>query len=330
MKAITYERYGPPEVLTVREVSTPAPTAHEVLVRVRAVEATKSDCELRSFHHPVSWYWLPMRLALGIRRPRWQILGRYFAGEVVEAGSLVRNWSVGDAVFGAGRMFGAYAELVAVPANGPIATKPANMTFEEAAAVPLGGFNALHFLERARIQPGERVLVNGAGGSIGAHGVQIARAFGAEVTAVDAPHKADMLRRLGAADMIDYTTTDFTTTGRCWDVILDMVADSDYGACLRALAPGGRYLKAVPRLSDLIRSVFTNRFASRFTNRTTVVAFAPETTAALNRLREMIEAGRIGPIVDRVYPMSEAAAAHLRVETEQRQGAVVIRIGEEP
>jgi len=324
MKAITYDRYGPPAVLAVRDVSTPAIGPDELLVRVHAVEATKSDCELRSFRHPVSWYWLPMRLALGIRRPRWRILGRYFAGEIVEVGSSVSGWSVGDAVFGAGRMFGAYAELMAVPATAPIARKPASMTFEAAAAVPLGGLNALHFLERARIRPGERVLINGAGGSIGAHGMQIARAFGAEVTAVDAPHKIHMLRRFGAGDFIDYTTTDFTATGRTWDVILDMVARSNYGACVRALNPGGRYLKAVPRLSDLIRSVFT----TRFTDRTTVVAFAPETREALEKLAQMIEAGEIRSIVDRVYPMSEAAAAHRRVETEQRQGAVVIRIGE--
>jgi len=244
---------------------------------------------------------------------------------VVGVGEAVRNWSVGDAVFGAGRLFGAYAELITVPAGAPLATMPRNMRFEEAAAVPLGGLNALHFLECARIRPGERVLINGAGGSIGAHGIQIARAFGAEVTAVDAPHKADLVRRLGAAAFIDYTTTDFTTTGGTWNVILDMVAGSDYSACIGALDPGGRYLKAVPRLSDLIRSVFTNRFSDR----TTVVAFAPETTAALGKLRDMIEAGQIEPIVDKVFPMGEAEAAHRQVETETRLGAVVIRISDD-
>ncbi|MGE0623881.1 MAG: NAD(P)-dependent alcohol dehydrogenase [Pseudomonadales bacterium] len=322
MKAITCERYGPPEVLRVTEVREPVPKPDELLIRVRAVEATKSDCELRSFRHPVSWYWLPLRLAMGIRRPRWRVLGRYFAGEVVSKGSAVDSWRVGDAVFGAGRMFGAYAELLTAPASAPLAAKPGNMSFEEAAAVPLGAFNALHFLTRAHIRPGERVLINGAGGSIGAHGIQIARAFGAEVTAVDATHKAQMLQRLGAAAFIDYTTTDFTTTGERWDVILDMVAGSDYGACIRALNPGGRYLKAVPRLSDLIRSVFT----TRFTDRRTIVAFAPETAAALERIRQMIEAGQIRPIVDRVYSMEEAATAHHRVESESRLGAVVIRI----
>lgn len=326
MKAITYERYGSPEVLTLRDLEAPTPKAGELLVRVRAVEATKSDCEIRSFRHPVSWYWLPLRLATGVRRPRWRVLGRYFAGEVVATGDGVTNWSIGDAVYGAGRMFGAYAERITVPASAPLAAKPRSMTFEEAAAVPLGGFNALHFLSRAHIRPGERVLINGAGGSIGAHGVQIARAFGAEVTAVDAAHKAGMLAQLGAAEFIDYTTTDFTKTGKRWNVILDMVAGSDYGACIRALDPGGRYLKAVPRLSDLIRSSFT----SRFTDRTTLVAFAPETSAALISLREMIEAGQIRPIVDRVYPMAEAAAAHRRVESEARLGAVVIRIDEAP
>jgi len=324
VKAITYERYGPPEVLTLSEIDAPSPKADELLIRVHAVEATKSDCELRSFRHPVSWYWLPLRLALGVRRPRWRVLGRYFAGEVMGMGDAVRNWSVGDRVFGAGRLFGAYAELITVPAGAPITAMPHNMSFEEAAAVSLGGLNALHFLESAHIRPGEKVLINGAGGSIGAHGIQIARAFGAEVTAVDAPHKAELVRRLGAAAFIDYTTTDFTAKDRSWDVILDMVAGSDYDACIRVLNPGGRYLKAVPRLSDLIRSVFTNRFSDR----TTVVAFAPETAAALAKLRDMIEAGQIGPIVDQVFPMHKAVAAHRRVETETRLGAVVIRIGD--
>jgi NADPH:quinone reductase-like Zn-dependent oxidoreductase len=321
LQAITYDRYGPPDVLTVDEVDTPSPRPGQVLIRIRAVEATKSDCELRSFRHPVSWYWLPMRLALGVRRPRLRILGRYFAGEIAALGSGVEGYAVGDAIFGCTGMFGAYAEYVAVPAEAPFTAKPDTMSFEEAAAVPLGGLNALHFLRRAGIRPGERVLVNGAGGSIGCHGIQIARAMGAEVTAVDSGLKEAMVRRLGASHFIDYTKASFTDTGETWDVILDMVAASAYGACVRVLNPGGRYLKAVPRLSDLIRSVFT----TRFTDKTTVVAFAPEKRPDLEALREMIEAGRIASIVDRVYPFSEAAEAHRRVETEQRLGAVVLR-----
>ena len=197
------------------------------------------------------------------------------------------------------------------------------MSFEEAAAVPLGGFNALHFMRLARIEPGEKVLINGAGGSIGTHAIQIAKSMGAEVTAVDSAIKEQMLRRMGADHFIDYAKDDFTAMGRSYDVIFDMVAGSDYGACIRTLNPGGRYLSCNPRLSVMLRSFFT----TRFTDKTARFAFAGETKAALRTLKEMIEDGRIRSIVDRVYPMEQAADAHRRVETEQRLGAVVIAIG---
>ena len=198
------------------------------------------------------------------------------------------------------------------------------MSFAEAAAVPLGGLNALHFMRLARIRPGDKVLINGAGGSIGAHGVQIAKSMGAEVTAVDSTIKENMLRRIGANHFIDYTKENFAAKGRKYDVIFDMVAGSSYTACIKILNPHGRYLSGNPRLSVMIRSVFT----TRFTNKTARFAFAGETKADLLTLKEMIEDGRIKSIVDRVYPMDQAADAHNRVETEQRLGAVVIAIGE--
>ena len=325
MKAITYSKYGPPDVLQIKEVEKPVPKDDEVLIRVRAVEATKSDCEMRSFKFAVKWFWLPLRVAFGVRKPRRQILGGYFSGEVEALGKDVTKFSTGDQVFGAaGLKLGAYGEYVALPASYTIVAKPGNMSFADAAAVPLGGLNALHFMRLARIQARDKVLINGAGGSIGAHGVQIAKSLGAEVTAVDSTIKEDLLRRLGADHFIDYTKENFAAMGRTYDVIFDMVAGSPYAASIRALNPNGRYLTANPRLSVMLRSVFT----SRFSEKTAKFAFAQEAREDLLALRQMIEDGKIGSIVDRVYPMEQAADAHNRVETEQRLGAVVIAIGD--
>jgi NADPH:quinone reductase-like Zn-dependent oxidoreductase len=323
MKAITYRRYGPPDVLELADVDAPAPGDDEVLINVRAAEATKADCELRSFRFAVRWFWLPLRFAVGITKPRRQVLGNYFSGVVTAVGKHVTRLAVGDEVFGsAGFRRGAYAEYLIVPERYPVVTKPSTMSFEDAAAVPLGGLNAIHFMRLAEIKPGERVLVNGAGGSIGAHGVQIAKAFGAEVTAVDSPIKEAMLRRIGADRFIDYTKEHFAACGETYDVIFDMVAGSSYHACIASLKPKGRYLKANPRLSDMIRSVWT----TRFTSKTVRVAFARETQEELSALKAMIENGKIVSIVDTVYSMDQAAEAHRRVETEQRAGAIVIRI----
>lgn len=325
MRAITYFAYGPPEVLAVSEVAKPEPKDDEVLIQVQAAEATKSDVEMRRFKFAVKWFWLPLRIAFGVRRPRRSILGGYFSGEIASIGKNVTSFSVGEQVYGAaGLRFGAYGEFVALPASYPIAAKPCNMSFAEAAAVPLGGLNALHFMGLARIEPGDKVLINGAGGSIGAHAVQIAKSMGAEVTAVDSAIKEHMLRRIGADHFIDYKKESFTAMGQSFDVIFDMVAGTSYGACIRTLRPGGRYLTCNPRLSVMFRSVLT----TRFTNKTASFTFAPETKAALCALKEMVEDGRIKSIVEKTFPMEAAAAAHRHVETEQRLGAVVIAIGD--
>lgn len=323
MKAIVYTRYGGPEVLQVAEVKKPIPKDDEVLIRVHAAEATKSDCELRSFVFPVKWFWLPLRIAWGAFRPRKQILGGYFAGEIASTGKDVSKFKKGDQVFGVANLrLGAYGEYVCLPERYTIVPKPQTMTFEEAAAVPLGGLNALHFFKKARIQSGEKVLINGAGGSIGTFGIQIAKAMGAVVTAVDSGIKEAMLRRTGADHFIDYTKEDFVQNGKKYDVILDMVARKSYSKSLKSLNLNGRYLIANPRLSDMLRSVLT----SRFTNKKVVVAFAGEKVEELLTLREMIDKGQIISVIDKVYPMKQAVEAHRRVETEQRLGLVVIRL----
>lgn len=325
MKAITYSNYGPPDVLEIRDIEKPALKDNEVLIRVQAVEATKSDCEMRSFKFAVNWFWLPLRMAFGVRKPRRQVLGGYFSGEIASLGKDVTRYSVGDAVFGAaGLRLGAYGEYVALPADYTIVAKPENMSFADAAAVPLGGLNALHFMRLAKIQSGDKVLINGAGGSIGAHAVQIAKSMGAEVTAVDSAIKEDMLRRIGADHFIDYAKENFADMGHSYDVIFDMVARNSYSASIRTLTPKGHYLTANPRLSVMLRSLLTTRFSDK----TATFTFAKETRDELLALKQMIEEGSIRSIVDKVYPIEKAAIAHIEVETERRVGAIVIAIGD--
>ncbi len=325
MKAITYHRYGSPDVLQIEDIAKPTPGKGEVLIRVRASEATKADCEMRSFHYSVKWFWIPLRIALGITKPKRTVLGSYFAGEVAELGKGVRHFNKGDKIYGSANLrLGAYAEYLVLPEGATLAPKPENMTYAEAAAVPLGGLNALHFMRLAKVEPGERVLINGAGGVIGGHGVQVAKSMGAHVTAVDSGHKAALLARIGADVFIDYKKEDFTAQTEKFDVIFDMVPDSDYAACLALLNPGGRYLSGNPRFSRMLRSVLT----TRFTDKTARIAFAKETREELTTLKHMIEKGQIVSMVDQLLPMEEAARAHQLVETEARKGAIVIDMGD--
>ncbi len=321
MKAVVYTKYGTPDVLEIKEIEKPEPFDDEILIKIHAVEATKADCELRSFNFAVKWFWLPLRVAMGMSKPKKQVLGGYFAGEVETIGKGVSKFKKGDHVFGTTRLlFGAYAEYLCLPANYTIVPKPHNMSFEEAAAAPLGGLNALHFLKKANIRNGEKILINGAGGSIGTFAVQIAKAMGAEVTAVDSTIKEEMLRRIGADHFIDYLKEDFTKSNQTYDVIFNMVARSSYSNCINSLNPKGRYLIGNPRISDMLRSVAT----SKFTNKTAFFAFAGEQEEELVELKEMIETGKIKSIVDKIYPPEQAAKAHHIVETEQRLGIVVI------
>ena len=324
MKAIVYRKYGSPDVLHIEEVPKPTPKDRELLIRVRAAEATKSDCEMRSFNFPVKWFWLPLRLALGPFKPKRIILGGYFAGEVEAVGKDVTKFKRGDEVFGATQLrLGAYGEYVCLPDSYTIVPKPDNISFAEAAVVPLGGLNALHYMRRAKIGSGETVLVNGAGASIGTFAVQIAKAMGAEVTAVDSAIKEDMLRRIGADHFFDYAKGHFSTRDQTYDVIFDMVAAKPYAKCVAALNAGGRYLMANPRMSDMFRSLIT----TRTTDKTVIFAFAGEKEEELPALKKMIEDGSIKPVVDKIYPMERAADAHRRVETEQRLGTIAIAIG---
>ena len=328
MKAIIWTKYGPPDVLQLGEVEKPVPKDNEVLVRIVATTVTAGDCELRRLKLPI-YFRLPMRIYLGFRKPKENTIpGTELAGEIEAIGIDVKRFKAGDQVFGsAGLHFGAYAEykcLSEEPEAGVLLTKPANMTYAEAVTVPLGGLEALHFLRQANIHRGQKVLIVGAGGSIGTYAVQLARYYGAEVTGVDSTMKLDMLRSIGADRVIDYTREDFTKSGQTYDVIFDVAGKSSFSGSLRALKHNGRYLLANPGLSQRLRGAWVSMTSSK----KVISGTASHTTEDLIFLKELIEAGEIKAVIDRRFPLEQIAEAHRYVESGQKNGHVVITVAQ--
>src|SRR3989442_466994 len=322
MKAIVCKRYGPPEVLRLKEREKPTPKDNEVLVRVHAATVTKGDCELRSLNLPLTWQ-LFVRIGFGFRAPRKKILGQELAGEIESVGKDVRLFRKGDQVFAfTGLRLGAYAEYNCRSEKGLVAIKPANMTFEEAAAVPVGGLHALNCLRKGNVQSGQKVLIIGAGGTVGTHAVQLAKSFGAEVTGVDSTEKLEMLRSIGADHVIDYTKVDFTKSGETYDVIFDVVGKSSFSGCIRSLKEKGFYLLGNPGLSQPVRGLWT----SMITSKKVIGGTVSYKTEDLVFLRELIEAGKIRSVIDRRYTLKQTAEAHKYVDTGQKTGNVVITV----
>lgn len=322
MKAVVCTRYGPPEVLQLREIAKPTPKDHEVLIRVHAATVTMGDCELRSMRLPLLWK-IIARVGFGFRAPRKKILGQELAGEIESVGSNVTRFTKGDQVFAnTGLHLGAYAEYDCLPEKGLIATKPTNMSYDEAAAVPVGGLHSLHFLRKANIQSRQKVLIVGAAGSIGTVAVQLAKSYGAEVTGVDSTSKLDVLGSIGADNVIDYTKEDFTKTGDKYDVIFDTVGKSQYSASVRSLTEGGFYLLGNPGLSQQFRAPWTSRTRGKKVIGGTVAYRAED----LVFLRKLVEAGKIRSVIDRRYPLEETAEAHRYVDGGQKSGNVLITI----
>lgn len=322
MEAMVWTSYGPPEALQLREIEKPVPKANELLIRVHAATVTMGDCEARAFKFPLL-FWVPLRLYLGILRPRLTTLGQELAGEIAAVGNAVTQFKPGDQVFAATLFrFCAYAEYACLPENYPVLLKPANMTFAEAATIPTGGVNGLHFIRSANVQAGERVLINGAGGSIGTYALQLARARGAEVTGVDSAEKLEMLAALGADQVIDYAREDFTARDAAYDVIIDVVGKSSFSACIRALRPKGRYVLGNPRLAGMIRGWWT----SKTTGTRVISKMADYPIADLAYLKEQIEAGKLKAVIDRAFPLAATAEAHRYVEQGHKKGNVVIAI----
>mgnify|MGYP001250921461 CR=1 FL=1 len=326
MKAVVLTRYGPAEALQIQDVPRPEPGRGELLVAVRATTVTRGDTEMRALDLP--WLFrLPIRLWLGVWGPRKStILGMEMAGVVEAVGDGVTGFAVGDAVLGTSDMgLGTYAQYVVVKADGLVARKPDVLSFAEAATVPIGGLAALGYLTKGGIETAKRVLIRGGSGSIGSFAIQIAKHFGAHVTAVCAPQGVQHARDLGADAVLDYTVRDFDATGESWDLILDVVGRTPIARGLAVLEPGGRYIRAtVPGLLEVLRALWTKMTSDK----RVVMGDSGDTPERLRQLVALIEAGKVRPLIDRTYALPEVAQAHRYVEQGHKQGNVVLTVDE--
>ncbi len=321
MQAAFATAYGGPEVVQLRDVPDPVPKANEVLVRIRATTVSSGDARLRGARFPAGFGPIA-RLIFGLTRPRQPILGTELSGVVESAGSAVTRWRPGDHVFAfAGAGMRCHAELRCLPETGAIAAIPQGFSFEEAAAISFGGTTALYFLrDVARLQPDERVLVNGASGAVGSAAVQLARHFGAHVTGVASAANAELVRSLGAQDVIDYRTTDFATSGERYDVILDTVGNAPFHRARAALRPKGRLLIIAAGLGELLKSPAQSK-TSGFK---VAGGTAPDRAQDVAELRRLCEAGVYRPVIDSVLPFARIAEAHARADTGHKAGNVVV------
>lgn len=325
MNAMIWTAYGPPDVLQLRTVPKPTPRDNELLIKVHAATVTMGDCEVRTLHFPLM-YRLPLWLYIGLRKPhRLTVLGQELAGEVEAVGKAVTRFKPGDQIFAASLFkFGAYAEYLCLPETHPIALKPVNMSYAEAATLPTGGVNGLHLLRRANVQAGDQLLINGAGGSIGTYALQLAKAQGIEVTAVDRGSKLAMVQTLGADHVIDYTQTDFTQSEKRYDAIIDIVGKIPFGGSLRVLKPKGRYVLGNPNLPAMLRA----KWATLTTDKQVTHDLANYQQADIHFLKAQVEAGTIKAVIDRAFPLTATAAAHRYVDTGQKAGNVIITVQE--
>jgi NADPH2:quinone reductase len=318
MRAVVQDRYGPPEVLRIEEVERPVPKDDEVLIRVRAATVSQSDVHVRAAS-PFLW-----RLFFGLRRPRWRTLGVDLAGEVEAVGAFVSEFKVGDAVFGSpSTFFGTHADYVCVRERAALAHKPAGLSFEDAAAVTDGATQALATLRQADAGPGRRIVIYGASGSLGTAAVQLARHFGAHVTAVCSTRHVDLVRSLGADHVVDYLEEDFTKNGETYDAIIDAVGKYSFRRGRRALRPGGIYVATDGGrfLLETIALLVVTRWVG---SKRVRGAAGRRSKDDVRLMKELIEAGTYRPVVDRRYPMNQVAEAHRYVETWRKAGNVVL------
>lgn len=330
MKAIVQTHYGAPEVLQLKEVVKPTPKDKEVLIRIRATSVNFGDLLARNFKavSPRDFnmpfpLWLLSKLALGVRQPRTSILGSELAGEVEAVGRAVTKFKPGDQVFGfPGQSFGAYAEYLCMSEDGTLARKPANLTYEEAAVVPYGAIMALNLLRKVNLQPGQKVLINGASGGIGSAAVQIAKHLGAEVTGVCGASRGAYVKALGADRVIDYAREDFTRNGETYDVIFDILGKGTYARYAGSLTPGGILLFASFKARQLLDMLWTSLAGGR----KVICALAPGGAEDLAAVKDLIEAGHLKAIIDRRFPLAQAGEAHRYVEAGLAQGRVAILV----
>ena len=320
MKAIFCPKYGPPEVLEMKEIPKPVPKDYEVLIKNHAASVTVADTRIRGFRVPKSFR-IPARLALGITRPRNAILGGEFSGVVESVGKKVSLFKEGDQVFGF-KMYGCYAEYICIPESGALALKPDNLSFEEAAVLSLGGSTALHFLRKAHIQGGEKVLIYGASGSVGTYAVQLAKYFGAHVTGVCSTTNLELVKSIGADEVIDYTTTDLSTMRKTYDIIFETVGKCSVSTLLKMLTKKGKLLHAVsmPDLEIRIKIALINSKKSYFGG-----TFKAN-HEMINFLKQRAEEEKLKPIIDKTYPLTQITKAHHYVDLGHKKGNVAICI----
>jgi NADPH:quinone reductase-like Zn-dependent oxidoreductase len=322
MKAIVYERYGPPEVLQLKEVEKPTPKDNEVLIKTHATTVTSGDWRVRSLNVPAG-FGLIMRLVFGVSRPKQPILGTEVAGVVESVGKDVRKFKVGDQVFAfSDPAMGCHAEYKCMPEDGAMALKPANLTYEEAAALSFGGTTALDFFRRGKLQSGEKILVNGASGGVGTAAVQLAKHFGADVTGVCSTANVELVRSLGASHVIDYTKEDFTQNGENYDVIVDTVGTAPFSISKASLKERGRLLMVLAGLLDM----FQIPWVSMTSSKKVIAGQAAGRADDLRFLAGLAEAGQFKPVIDRRYPFEQIAEAHRYVDTGRKKGNVIITL----
>jgi NADPH:quinone reductase-like Zn-dependent oxidoreductase len=326
MQAMVYEKYGPPEVLHLKEVAKPIPSDNEILIRIHATTVSSADCRVRGSNAPFG-FGLLMRLVLGISGPRQPILGSELAGAVESIGKDVKRFQVGDLVFAfADIKMGCHAQYKCMPQDGAVVAKPPNLTFEQAAAMSFGGTTALHYLKKAQLQRGEKVLINGASGSVGTAAVQLAKYFGAHVTGVCSTVNLDLVKSLGADQVIDYTKASFTQHGDTYDVIVDTAGTAPYSVCKGALNDGGRLLLVLATLPDMLPIPWVAMTSSKKIIAGPAVGCAED----LRFLADLAEKGQLRPVIDRCFPFEQTAQAHRYVDTGRKKGNVVITLQHDP
>ena len=330
MKAIIYTEFGPPEVLHLAEAPKPAPKENEVLIRVHATPVSYGDLTARNFKNITAREFnmplpllLPMRLVFGTSRPKINILGSEFAGEIEATGKAVTRFKAGDPVMGyLGQRMGAYAEYLCMPEDGLLALKPANMSYAEAACIPYGAIIATSLLRKGNLHSGQKVLINGASGGIGSAAVQLAKHYGAEVTGVCGAARLEYVKSLGADRVIDYTREDFTKDGQSYDLIFDVLGRSSFARCKNSLKPDGIYLLASFKMKALFQMLWTKMVGGK----KVICMLASEKPEDLVFVKELVEAGKYKTLVDKCYPMEQAAEAHRYAESGLKKGPVVILV----
>lgn len=319
MKAIVYTQYGLPEVLQLKETAKPTPKDNEILVRIKATAVNSGDLRLRKADP------FAVRFFFGLRKPKINILGSVFSGEVEVVGKEVKRFKVGDQVFGHTDMrFGAYAEYKSLPESGTIALKPERLNHAEAAVIPFGGATALHFIKKVTIKPGQKVLVNGASGAVGSAAVQLAKHFGAQVTGVCSTANLDLVKSLGADQVIDYTNVDFTKNSEMYDVIFDTVNKVSFSGSIKCLNENGILILSAAGMSEMLIGIWTSMTSSK----KVITGVVSHSAADIAFLKELIETNELKPVIDRTYPLERMGEAHAYVDKGHKKGNVAVIIRE--